>query len=218
MACFLYCVSLSSENLISNLVGVAEQTVLSHQFQQLRIYWSEVSSPEALLEGLSRRAAEQKHRAVLREIVTQITPLSFPYPSAVADIDELEKLLGEQRDYYTEALTRLAGTVQYELNATLSESKSKDLATPVSGKEYLRRRQESELRVAAIDSKLKAVTSGIVLDWQTRRERRNHRWYALMPRHAREEFIAALRSAGPSEGARLKLSGPWPPDEFANFK
>jgi len=29
-----------------------------------------------------------------------------------------------------------------------------------------------------------------------------------------ENVIAALRSAGPSEGVRLRLSGPWPPGEF----
>jgi hypothetical protein len=215
LACFLYCISLTSEDAISTLPGIAGQPVFQHEFQGLRAYWSDVATPEALAEGLSRKAAEQKYRQVLREVTKRVTALSFPYPSAVTNLEAMEKLLAEQRERYSEALTRLAGSVQYELTATWSDSESKDLATPVSGKEYLKRRQESEARIAAIDAKLRSVCSGIVLDWRTRRDRRNHLWYALTPRDAREQLIAELRSAGPSEGVRLKLSGPWPPDEFA---
>lgn len=146
-------------------------------------------------------------------MVASTTPLSFPYPSVVLNLEELEKLLAEEHSRWQEALTRLAGKLQYELTATWSDNE-KDLATPVSGKEYLKRLQASEARVAAIDAKLRSVCSRIVLDWRTRRERRNHLWFALLPRDAGESFIAALRSAGPSEGVRLRLSGPWPPDEF----
>ena len=217
MACFLYCVTLKDGNPVSNLVGVAEQEVTFHELQGLRVYWSEVSTPEALLQGPSRQAAEKKYRGVLREVMSRTTALSFPYPSVAANLEELEKQVDVEQGRLQEALTRLAGTIQYELTATWAESESTDFATPVSGKEYLKRRQESETRVAAIDGKLKAVTSGIVLDWRSRKERRNHLWFALMPRDAREQFIAALRSAGPSEGVRLRLSGPWPPDEFANL-
>jgi hypothetical protein len=196
-------------------MGIAEQPVVQHEFQGLRAYWSDVATPEALVEGPSCKAAEQKYRLVLREVITHASALSFPYPSVAADLGEMQELLSEQRERYGEALTRLAGSVQYELTATWSDDGGNDLATPVSGKEYLKRRQESDARVAAIDAKLRAVTSGVVLDWRTRRDRRNHLWYALMPRGSREQFIAALRSAGPSEGVRLRLSGPWPPDEFA---
>jgi hypothetical protein len=217
LACFLYCVSLTSEEPVANLPGIAEQPVFLHEFQGLRTYWSEVATPEALVAGPGRRAAEQKYRQVLREVISHVTTLSLPYPSVVANLQEMEKLLADEREHYSEALTRLAGKVQYELTATWSDDDAKDLATPVSGKEYLKRRQESEARVAAIDTKLRAVTSSVVLEWRTRRDRRLHLWYALMPRDAREQFIAALRSAGPSQGVRLKLSGPWPPDEFANL-
>lgn len=215
MACFLYCVSLSSEQVVSNLFGAAEQPVVYYEFQGLRIYWSGVATPEALVEGPSRKAAEQKYRQVLREVITHTTTLSFPCPSIVADLDAMEKLFTTEGERYSEALTRLAGYVQFELTATWSDSDNKDLATPISGKEYLKRRQETESRVATIDAKLRSVTSGIVFDWRTRRERRNYVWYVLLPRDAREQFIAALRSAGPSGGVRLRLSGPWPPDEFA---
>ncbi len=105
--------------------------------------------------------------------------------------------------------------VQYELTATWADDERADLATPVSGREYQKRRQETEARAAAIDTKLKTVCAGIVREWRSRQERRTRIWYALMARGDRERFIAALRSAGPSEGVRLRLSGPWPPNEFA---
>ena len=217
LACFLYCVSLISGETVSSLLGVADQPVVSHELQGLRAYWSEVVAPEALIPGASRRAGEQKYRYVLREIAARTTALSFPYASVVLSLAELEKFVGEEQRLLCEALTRLAGNVQYELTATWIDRENRNLATPVSGKEYLKRREESEARVAAVDAKLKAVASGIVLEWRSRQDRRNHIWYALMPRDAREQFMAALRSAGPSEGVRLRLSGPWSPDAFADL-
>lgn len=214
MACLLYCVTLSCEELVSRLFGVADQPVTTHKVQDFRIYWSEVATPEALLEGTGRQADEQKFRSVLREIVARTTALSFPFPAIAADLAEFEKLFSEQQGLYEEALTRLAETVQYELTATWAADDRADLAEPVSGREYIKRRHEAEVRVAAIDTKLKTVTAGIVREWRSRQDRRRYQWFALVPRSDRDRFTAALRSAGPSEGVRLRLSGPWPPGEF----
>lgn len=214
MPCLLYCISLITSHQAPTLTGVTEQPVVIHEAKELRVYWSEVATPDALLEGPSRKAAEAKYRQVLHELVAVVTPLSLPFPAIVESADGIEALLADRRDTYVEALTRLDGLVQYELIATWADEEGIDLATPVSGHEYLKRRQESEARVAAIDAKLRSVTAGIVRDWRSRRDRRNHLWYALLPRDAREQFVAALRSAGPSEGVRLRLSGPWPPDDF----
>ena len=123
--------------------------------------------------------------------------------------------MSDEREHFEEALNRLGDTVQYEMIASWTADEQADLATPVSGREYLKRRQEAEERIAAIDNKLKSVTAGIVREWRARQDRRKHHWFALVLRQDRERFIAALRSAGPSEGVRLRLSGPWPPSEFA---
>ncbi len=146
--------------------------------------------------------------------MTHFTPIAFPFPVVLADLDAVEKYIAEERGIYEEALTRLADTVQYEMIASWTADEQADLATPVSGREYLKRRQEAEERIAAIDNKLKSVTAGIVREWRARQDRRKHHWFALVARQDRERFIAALRSAGPSEGVRLRLSGPWPPSEF----
>ena len=187
---------------------------MAHDSQGLRVYYSEVGNPEALVDGASRQAAEGKYRQVLRDIVVVITPIAFPFPAVVADLEALDVMLAEKRDMFTEALQRLAGMVQYELTATWEDDDRRDLAKPVSGREYLQRREESQARIAAIDAKLKTVTAGIVRGWRDQQDRRKHRWYALLRSADRDSFLAALRSAGPSQGVRLRLSGPWPPGEF----
>lgn len=199
---------------IFGLSGVADQSLISHDAGTLRVYWSEVTNPETLLEGPVRAAAEQKFRQVLKDIVIRTSAISFPFPAVVPDVGGIDALIAEHRDYYADALEQLADMVEYELTATWANEESSDLATPVSGREYLKRREEAEGRIAAIDAKLKTVTVGIVRDWRSRQDRRKHLWYALVPRDERERFIAALRSAGPSEGVRLRLGGPWPPNEF----
>lgn len=203
--------------MISDVVGVSEQAVAAHEVDALRVYWSGVANPETLLEPAVRIPAEQKFRQVLREIVLRVSALSFPFPAVVADVDAINAVLTEHRGHYVNGLQRLEDSIEYQLTATWTNEEAADLATPVSGREYLKRRQESESRVAAIDAKLKTVTAGIVRDWRSHQDRRRHVWNALMLRDDRERFIAALRSAGPSEGVRLRLSGPWPPDEFVDL-
>ncbi len=195
-------------------IGVGEQPVIAHDSAGLRVYWSEVANPDALSDGPSKKLAEQKYQQVLREIINRSTAIAFPFPAVVTDLESLDKLIADERGVYEEALLRLADTIQYELTATWAVEEQTDLSTPVSGREYLKRRQEAEARVAAIDAKLKSVTDGVVREWRSRQDRRRHLWFALIARDERERFIAALRSAGPSEGVRLRLSGPWPPNEF----
>ncbi len=215
MPCLLYCLTRADSEVIATPVGVCDQTIQSHESSGLRVYWSEIADPEtALADGPARKNAELKFRQVLREVVTHFTPIAFPFPVVLTDLEAVEKYVTEERGVYEDALTRLADAVQYEMIASWTADDQADLATPVSGREYLKRRQEAEERIAAIDNKLKSVTSGIVCEWRARQDRRKHHWFALVPRQDRESFIAALRSAGPSEGVRLRLSGPWPPSEF----
>ena len=215
MACFLYCVSLISTNPARQLTGVAEHPVHVHDSGALRVYWGEVANPETLLEGQTRKLAEGKYFQVLRDVIGLETVLSFPFPAMAEDVEGIDTTLARDHERLTEALNRLASLVQYELTASWAEEEKVDTATPVKGAEYLKRRQQAEVRVSAIDNKLRTVTADIVRDWRMRHERRNRIWTALMARSDTEKFIAALRSARPSEGVRLRLSGPWPPDEFA---
>jgi hypothetical protein len=215
MPCLLYCVTRADSEVITSPVGVCDETIQSYESSGLRVYWSEIADPAAALaDGPARKNAELQFKQVLREIVTHFTPISFPFPVVLADLEAGEKYVVEEREHFEEALNRLGDAVQYEMIASWTADDQADLATPVSGREYLKRRQEAEERIAAIDNKLKSLTSGIVREWRARQDRRKHHWFALVARQDRERFIAALRSAGPSEGVRLRLSGPWPPSEF----
>ena len=216
MSCLLYCVTHAVSEVTIGPFGVCDQTIQSHKSSGLRVYWSEIADPEtALADGPARKSAELNFRQVLREIVTHFTPIAFPFPVVLADLEAVEQYVVAEREHFEEALNRLGDTVQYEMIASWTADEQADLATPIRGREYLKRRQEAEERIAAIDNKLKSVTAGIVREWRARQDRRKHLWFALVLRQDRERFIAALRSAGPSEGVRLRLSGPWPPNEFA---
>ena len=132
------------------------------------MYWSEIANPETLVDAPVRLPSEQKFRGVLREIVLRASAISFPFPAVVPGVEAIDAVVAEHREYYAGALERLADMVEYELAATWANEEKSDLATPVSGREYLKRRQESEARIAAIDAKLKAVTGDIVHDWRSR--------------------------------------------------
>ncbi len=215
MPCLLYCVTRTNPEALPNLIGVCDEIVHLHESSGLRVYWGEIADPEsALAEGAAQKTAALKFQQALREIVVHVTPVPFLFPVVLPDLEALEKYIAEHGEFLCEALTRLGDTVQYEMIASWTADEQTDLATPVSGREYLKRRQEAADRIAAIDQKLKTVTGEFVREWRVRQDRRKHHWFALVPRPDRERFVAALRSAGPSAGVRLRLSGPWPPGEF----
>jgi Gas vesicle synthesis protein GvpL/GvpF len=214
MPCLLYCVTQSKQT-VDVASGVCEGVVQSREVLGLRVYWSEVADPDECLgttESL-KKAALQFHQ-VLREILATATPIPFRFPTLLQSEEGMEQHLAEEQELYRGALARIGDAVQYEVLGSWAADEQTDLATPVSGREYLKRRSQATGRIAAIDSKLKNVTADSVREWRARQERKSHRWFALVPRESRDRFIAALRSAGPSEGVRLRLSGPWPPAEF----
>lgn len=214
MPILLYCVAQPNES-VNVASGVCDSAVHSRESVGLRVYWSEIANPEACFgDAESLKKAALQFRQVLREILAVITPIPFPFPTLLEGIDALDQHLATEQESYRAALVRVGDAVQYEIVAIWATDERADLATPVSGREYVKRRQESTSRIAAVDSKLKSVTADSVREWRERQERKTHRWFALVLRDRREQFIASLRGAGSSEGVRLRLSGPWPPSEF----
>jgi hypothetical protein len=214
MPCLLYCVTQPNQT-VNVASGVCEGAVQSREMVGVQVYWSEIADPEECLgtaESL-KKAALQFHQ-VLREILAAATPIPFRFPTLLESEDSMEQHLEAEQELYRAALERIGDAVQYEVVGSWAADDQADLATPVTGREYLKRRSQATERIAAIDSKLKSVTTDSVREWRARQERKNHRWFALVPRESRDRFVASLRSAGPSEGVRLRLSGPWPPAEF----
>src|SRR5664279_5377553 len=116
MACLLYCVSHLESEAVRDVLGVCDEPVRSQAFSGLRVYWSEIGDPEiALAEGAAKKNAELKYQQVLRQIVAQTTPIPLPFPVVLADVEAVEKHIGEEREFFGEALNRLGDTVQYEI-------------------------------------------------------------------------------------------------------
>ena len=214
MPALLYCVT-QPDPAVNIAIGLCHAPVESRPMLGVRVYWSTVEDVEACLgqPEAMKQAALQFHQ-VLREILATTTPIPFRFPTLLEGSDVLEQHLAPEQELYREALTRVNNAVQYEIVAAWPDEQQLDSATPVSGREYLKRRQQEAARVAAVDTKLRSVTADSVREWRSRQERKTHRWFALVPRECRERFIASLRAAGGSEGVRLRLSGPWPPGEF----
>jgi Gas vesicle synthesis protein GvpL/GvpF len=214
MPCLLYCVT-QPKQVVNVAAGVCEGEVESREMSGVQVYWGKIANPEVCLgPAESLKKAALQFRQVLREILATATPIPFRFPTLLEDEDAIEQQLAEGPELYREALERIGDAVQYEVVGSWAADEQVDLAAPVSGREYLKRRSQATERIAAIDSKLKSVTADSVREWRARQERKSHRWFALVPRENRERFIASLRSAGPSQGVRLRLSGPWPPAEF----
>jgi hypothetical protein len=214
MPILLYCVTRLGED-VNIAAGVCDSAVHSQESVGLRAYWSEIANPEVCFgDAESLKKATLLFRQVLREVLAVTTPIPFGFPTLLESAGVIDQYLATEQDLYRAALLRIGEAVQYEIVASWATDEQADLATPVSGREYLKRRQESTNRIAAVESKLKSVTADSVREWRGRQERKTHRWFALVPRDRREQFIASLRGAGPSEGVRLRLSGPWPPSEF----
>jgi len=214
MPTLLYCVTQPTPTAIV-AAGVCNAPVESQELLGVRLYWSNIEDVQACLgqPDAMKQSALQFHQ-VLREILALTTPIPFRFPTLLEGGDNLEQHLAAEQELYRGALARVDGAVQYEITATWPEQQQSDSATPVSGREYLKRRQQEAGRIATVENKLKHVTADAVREWRGRQGRKAYRWFALVPRQGRERFLASLRTAGGSEGVRLRLSGPWPPSEF----
>jgi len=218
MPILLYCVTQANEG-VGIAAGVCDSVVQSRESEGLQFYWSEIADPDAFLsDGQSLKKATYQFQQVLRQILAATTPLPFPFPTLLVSKDAIEERLAGERELYWEALQRIGDAVQYEIVARWASDEQTDLAKPVSGRDYVKRRREATGRVAAVDSKLRSVTGDSVREWRSRQEGKAHHWFALVARKDRERFVTSLRSAGPSEGVRLRLSGPLSPSEFAAVK
>lgn len=216
MAFLLYCVAPIQGEAVPVGTAVCGGAARSREAHDLRVYLSEVRDPETCLGSTDalKQSALAFHQA-LREILATCTLLPFRFPTLFESEEALEAHLAEEGATYVSALQRVGDAVQYELVGSWTSEGQPDMTQPVSGREYLERRQQVMTRVKALEDKLKSVAGSSVREWRSRQERGTHRWFALVNRGDRERFVNSLRNAGPSEsGVRLRLSGPWPPSEF----
>src|SRR5271157_1882406 len=141
MPILLYCVTQSNES-VNVASGVCDCAVQSQEAVGLRVHWSEIANPEACLgDAESLKKAALQFRQTLREILATTTPIPFGFPTILESGDVLEQYLAGEQELYRAALARIGDAVQYEIVATWATDEQADLATPVSGREYQKRRQ-----------------------------------------------------------------------------
>ena len=168
MPVLLYCVTQPGPA-VSVASGVCEAAVESREMLGVRVYWSNVEDPDPCLgqPDAMKQAALQFHQ-VLREILAVTTPIPFRFPTLLESGDAVEQQLASEQGMYGEALVRVQNAVQYEITASWADEQEADRATPVSGREYLKRRQQAAGRVAGVEDKLKTVTAEAVREWRGR--------------------------------------------------
>ncbi|HZL66669.1 MAG TPA: GvpL/GvpF family gas vesicle protein, partial [Candidatus Limnocylindrales bacterium] len=140
MPCLLYCVTQPNQT-VNVASGVCEGAVQSREMLGVQVYWSEIADAEECLgtaESL-KKAALQFHQ-VLREILAAATPIPFRFPTLLESEDSMEQHLAAEQELYRAALERIGDAVQYEVVGSWAADEQADLATPVSGREYLKRR------------------------------------------------------------------------------
>src|ERR1022692_2227692 len=143
MPCLLYCVT-PPKPVVKIAAGVCETEVQSREMLGVQAYWSEIADAESCLGSAEslKKAALQFHQ-VLREILATATPIPFRFPTLLESEDGIEQQLAEGQELYRGALERIGDAVQYEGGGSWAEDEQVDLATPVSGREYLQRRSQA---------------------------------------------------------------------------
>jgi hypothetical protein len=165
--------------------------------------------------------------------VADVVPMRFG--SVLSNEAEVRAHLDAQRPTYLRALVRTAGCVELGVRALLSPpplpATPEEAATPWvrSGADYLKARQrrysaESQLRehCAAVEQLLLSKVSPLCrehrgeLSTQRAGEPTLYSLYFLVPREQVNAFRTALSPLPAAAGARLSLSGPWPPYNFVD--
>jgi hypothetical protein len=168
--------------------------------------WQPDGSPQAI-----KSQALEFHK-VIQKIFDHTTVIPFRFPTSVAGENELAELMAAQSSGYALELARLNGMVQMKINI---EGGSHVSTTVTSGTEYLKQRQAADAPMKAAIEKIQHATHGLVAQKKQSRRGNTMHVFLLVSRDRAAELRAAVESLGELP-AKVTMSGPWPPSEFAN--
>lgn len=170
------------------------------------------STPESLTQD-----ALALH-TVLQQILRQQTVLPFRFPTLLADEAALRVFALRHGAAYAAELGRLKNSVQAEVRITRSAEIPASSDRPASGTEYMKRKQSAMQAVDALASEL--------LSRQVREHRRRTlptsgneqhiKLTCLLEKDDFHEFKMRVNAITLAAGITLRLTGPWPPADFAN--
>lgn len=178
-----------------------------------------------------------QYAAVVAALHAAHTVVPMRYGCVVADVAELAVWLARRRDDYRHLLASVAGCAEMAVRLVVDTpggggpsngSGHASVSGAGCGASYLRQRQAAYAAVdreqhglAAAEAALRDAVAGFVVATRVdpRRQRTPAGLYAravafLVKREAVAEFRAAVARVRATSGARLRVSGPWPPYTF----
>jgi hypothetical protein len=134
----------------------------------------------------------------------------------VREIEELSLVLMSRQASLRRQLVRVRNRVQMTVRLVEAGVSRREpvQGPPASGAAYLRGRAEAQ-RVPGFEP-LRAAVRPWVRDERTERRGAVATVYQLIPRGSVASYRRALDRAAAAAGARIVVSGPWPPYAFAD--
>jgi hypothetical protein len=210
MPILAYAVSLAYLFLDAPTEGIDGATVHEIEDRGLRAWFSEVEEDTfSGAEHVTRAALGFHHfvSAVFREG----TALPFRFPTILESIEELRDHLEDKFIWYSEALRKCEGLVQYEARV---RNKNKLPPEAASGKEYLEVRKRLKQQNDAVVKTILGGFFAFAREHQVRETPQGTRVYLLIERGRIPEFREAAAKLEIPGGFEIRLTGPWPPTEF----
>lgn len=206
MPLLLYCAFLAKDEPPLPQTGVAGKPV-AQQVEDALAYWYSELTDEELRGAVAREAALECHR-VIESAFAVTTVLPFRFPTAISALSDL----AERSELLLRDLERLRGMVQMELRVGPAAA----LGDASTGTEYLRARQGALHAVSSAVGTARNATADIAREWRQRGTQSGTRCFALVSRGNIEIFRARMATAEFGPDVRIRVSGPWPPTEFAD--
>lgn len=235
MSYLLYCIFRSLPQPEPEVItGVDRQVVLVMDHRGLGTGVSELRQSDSHPDVASVLAYE----SVVESFFSRQTIIPMRYGCAVRDRTELAAVLDKRREECEALLHRLEGlaemSIQVQAGGSEAGSEIASAAVPPaclpelnrSGASYLLAKRScyrsADRKVERQNELVETVCrplAGLFVDRKVELPSRGApllSLYFLVPRASVEAFREASRHALPNESARLQISGPWPPYNFAD--
>jgi hypothetical protein len=217
MPILAYCMLESYPGAPLALAGVCSLPVAVFDAGSVQVLYSE---GEALAKLPTGSALElQKEALAFHDVISGIfahqAVVPFRFPTLLLGLDELRDFVGSRSAAIRASLSRLRDLVQMEIRITAERESI--ASTNLSGADYLRSRKRVSDLCRQVVEQTRSSAASYLVDWRERAHDSSLRCYALVPRSSWRPAAERLREIQVPDGARVIVSGPWPPTEFVEL-
>jgi hypothetical protein len=216
MPALVYCL-IEAQDIEVPATGVGDLPVERLEERGLRCFFSSARSTDDVI-GLPAKQAALTFHHVVQKIFHQVAVIPFRFPTILQSEVELRSYLSSEERVYHEALNRLRGMVQMEiqLSHAVAPANSAEVrsARKSSGTEYLRSRQSLQKELAKGAPAFRDLGDDLVRDWRERPSAQTLRCFALIQRDWVNDFKNKAANVQLASNVQARVSGPWPASEF----